>query len=85
MAEYSTVPQGTAGHGASSEAVFSLGAFHTSLVYLYVEANEPSQNNRRIKLAMQYVIKLKTNTLNPAYTSVFERKNEFHVNIIWRF
>ena len=38
----------------------SLGAFRTSPVEsLYVEANEPSLENRRIKLGMQYATKLK--------------------------
>jgi hypothetical protein len=38
----------------------SLGAFRTSPVEsMYVEANEPSLENRRIKLGMQYATKLK--------------------------
>ena len=55
----------------------ALGAFCTSPIQsLYVEPNEPSlyNNNRRVKLAMQYMVKLKTNTLNPAYSSIFERQ-----------
>ena len=36
----------------------TLGAFHPSPVQsLYIEANESSLNTRRIKLAMQYVVK----------------------------
>ena len=39
-----------------------LGAFCTSpFQSLYFKANEPSLNNRRIKLAIQYVVKFKTN------------------------
>jgi hypothetical protein len=50
----------------------SLGAFRTSPVEsLYVEANEPSVENRRIKLGMQYATKLKACSSNPAYDWVF--------------
>jgi hypothetical protein len=46
----------------------SLGAFRTSPVEsLYVEANEPSLEIRRIKLGMQYANKLKAYPSNPAY------------------
>ena len=46
----------------------SLGAFRTSPVEsLYVEANEPSLEIRRIKLGMQYATKLKAYPSNPAY------------------
>ena len=39
----------------------ALGTFRTSPVQsLYIEANKLSLNNRRNKLAMQYVVKLKT-------------------------
>jgi hypothetical protein len=38
---------------------------------LYVEANEPSLENRRIKLGMQYATKLKAYPSNPAYDCVF--------------
>ena len=31
----------------------------------------------KIKVAMQYVVKLKTNALNLTHSSVFERQNEF--------
>ena len=49
---------------------------HTSPVQsLYAEANEPSLN-RRIKLAMQYVVKLKTSTLNPALNCQFKTRDE---------
>ena len=49
----------------------ALGAFRTSLNSLYVEANEPSLYTRRQKLALQYVLKLKCNPLNPAHKVVF--------------
>ena len=49
-----------------------LGAFRTSPVEsLYVEANEPSLEDRRIKLALQYITKLKSNPSNPAHNCVF--------------
>ncbi|HIP82064.1 MAG TPA: reverse transcriptase-like protein, partial [Desulfocapsa sulfexigens] len=49
-----------------------LGAFRTSPVEsLYVEADEPSLYERRIKLALQYVTKLKSNPTNPAYKCIF--------------
>jgi hypothetical protein len=48
-----------------------LGAFPTSpMESLYVEANEPSLKNRRIKLSLQYIIKLRSNTKHP-YTTVY--------------
>ncbi len=41
-------------------ALLLLGAFHTSPIpSLYVEADEPSLSERRIKLALQYIAKLK--------------------------
>ena len=49
-----------------------LGAFRTSPVNsLYVEANEPSLYTRRQKLALQYILKLKCNPLNPTHKVVF--------------
>ena len=49
-----------------------LGAFRTSPVAsLYAEANEPSLNDRRDKLALQYIFKVKSNKDNPAYDSIF--------------
>ena len=43
-----------------------LGAFRTSPVNsLYVEANKPSLYNKRQNLALQYILKLKCNPLNP--------------------
>ena len=49
-----------------------LGAFRTSPVQsLYVEAGEPSLANRRIRLSMNYVLKLKSNPDNPAHKCVF--------------
>ena len=42
----------------------SLGVFRTSPAQgLYIEANGPSLENRRLKLSLQYTIKLKTNPL----------------------
>ena len=50
----------------------ALGAFRTSPVQsLYVEANEPSLELRREKLSLQYAVKLKSNSKNPAYDAVF--------------
>ena len=50
----------------------SLGEFRTSPgERLYVEANEPSLENRRIKFGMQYATKLKAYPSNPAHDCVF--------------
>ena len=38
---------------------------------LYVEANEPSLDLRRLKLTLQCIIKLIANIDNPAYNCVF--------------
>ena len=52
----------------------SLGAFRSSPVEsLYVVAHEPPLEIRREKLALQYILKLKTNPGNPAY-GVFNPK-----------
>ena len=49
-----------------------LGAFRTAPVEsLYVEANEPSLDLRRLTLTLQYIIKLIENIDNPAYNYVF--------------
>ena len=49
-----------------------LFAFRTSPVdSLYVEANEPPLDLRRLKLTLQYIVKLKANIDNPAYNCVF--------------
>ena len=49
-----------------------LGAFRTSPVdSLYVEAIEPPLDLRRLKLTLQYIVKLKANIDNPAYNCVF--------------
>ena len=54
----------------------SLGVFRTSPIQsLYVEAREPSLENRRLKLSLQYTVKLKTNPLNPAHACVFHPAN----------
>ena len=45
---------------------------HSPIPSLYVEADEPSLSERRVKLALQYISKLKSNNTNPAYECVFE-------------
>ena len=51
-----------------------LGAFRTTPVSgLHVEANELPLRLRSQKLAFQYIVKLKSNPDNPAYSSVFQR------------
>ena len=51
----------------------ALGDFRTSPIpSLYVEADEPSLSERRVKLSLQYITKLKSNPTNPAYECVFE-------------
>ena len=50
-----------------------LGVFRTTpITSLCVEANEIPISLRRQKLAVQYVLKLKSNPSNPTYTSVFQ-------------
>jgi ribonuclease HI len=52
-----------------------LGAFRTSPVEsLYVLAKEPSLSLRRIKLSMQYLVKLKACPTNPAFDPIFHPK-----------
>ena len=56
----------------------SLEAFRASPVEsLYVQANEPSLENRRIKLGMQYSTKLKAYPSYPAYDCVFNLLYEY--------
>ena len=51
----------------------ALGSFRTSpSESLLAKANKPSLYNRRLKLSMQYALKLKSNPLNPTYETVFE-------------
>ena len=51
----------------------ALGAFRTSPAdSLLVEANEPSLNDRREKLSLQFALKLKSNRSNPTYNTVFK-------------
>ena len=51
----------------------AFGAFRTSpSESLLAEANEPSLYNTRLKLSMQYALKLKSNPSNPTYETVFE-------------
>lgn len=53
----------------------ALGAFRTSPSdSLLAEANEPSLYDRRLKLSMQYALKLKSNPSNPTYQTVFRPK-----------
>ena len=52
-----------------------LGAFRTSPISsVHVEANEMPINLRRDKLALQYILKLKSNPANPTYDCVFKPK-----------
>ena len=54
----------------------ALGAFRTSPAQsLYTEAHEPSLTIRRLKLSLNYVLKLKSLPENPAYSCVFEPQN----------
>ena len=54
-----------------------LGAFRTSQIdSFYVEANKPPHNLRRLKLTLQYVVKLKANIDNQAYDCVFNPQYE---------
>lgn len=53
-----------------------LGAFKSSPIEsLYVEANEPPLELRRIDLAMRYALKMKANPSNPTYDCLFKRLN----------
>ena len=55
----------------------ALGAFRTPLADSFlVEANEPSLNDRREKLPLQFALKLKSNRSNPTYNTVL-RPNYF--------
>jgi ribonuclease HI len=55
----------------------ALGAFCTTPAQsLYVEANEPPLDIRRHRLALQYLVKLKANTSNPAYECIFRLHTE---------
>ena len=54
----------------------TLGAFRTSPAQsLYIEAHELSLTTRRLKLSLNYVLKLKSLPENPAYSCVFEPEN----------
>ena len=54
----------------------ALGAFRTSPAQsLYIEAHEPSLTTRRLKLSLNYVLKLKSLPESPAYSCVFEPQN----------
>ena len=55
----------------------AMGAFRTSPIQsLYVLSQEPSLEKRRLKLALQFALKLKTNTSNPAHEYAFNCVNE---------
>ena len=57
-----------------------LGAFRTSPVEsLRVEANEMLLYKRRIKLSMQYAVKLYTNRHNPTHKIVFSPNIETYL------
>ena len=50
-----------------------VGAFRTSPAQsLYVETHEPSLTIRRLKLSLNYVLKLRSLLENPAYSCVFK-------------
>ena len=54
----------------------ALGAFHTSPAQsLYVEAYKPSLASHRLKLSLNYVLKLKSLLETPAYSRVFNPEN----------
>ena len=54
----------------------ALGAFRTSPAEsLHVETHEPSLTSRRLKLSLNYVLKLKSLPQIPAYSCVFEPEN----------
>ena len=54
----------------------ALEAFRTSPAQsLNVVAHEPSLTSRRLKLAIKYVLRLKSLPDNPAYSCVFEPEN----------
>ena len=54
----------------------ALGAFRTSPAQsLYIEAHEPSLTTHRLKLSLNYILKLKALPENPAYSCVFEPEN----------
>ena len=56
---------------------------------VYVEASDPSLENRRIKLGLQYVTKLKTYPSNPAddcvFNPLYENVNDKQPNTIQPF
>ena len=53
------------------------GAFRTSpVVSLYAEGRESSLENRRLKLALQYALKLKPCRSNPTHDAVFGNNND---------
>ena len=54
----------------------ALGAFRTSAAQsLNVEAHEPSLTSRRLKLSLNYILRLKSLPENAAYSWVFEPEN----------
>ena len=64
-----------------------LGAFRTTPIYsLYAEAGEPPLSTRRLKLSLNYYIKLYSEPINPAYDCVihpkFQEKYDTNPNCI---
>ena len=60
----------------------ALGAFRTSPIpSLHTEAGETSLELRRLKLTLNYVLKLKSDPTNPAYDSVFNPKCVDYFNL----
>ena len=54
----------------------AFGGFpHISCPRLCVNAHEPSLAARRLKLSLNYILKLKSLPENPAYSCVFEPEN----------
>ena len=60
----------------------ALGAFRTSPVKsLYAEAGEPSLEHRRIKLSLNYSIKMKSLPKNPCHDSIYNSSTpDFYEN-----
>ena len=78
------------GSDPPSGLTYRAGGFsHFSCPSLYVEAHEPSLTSRRLKLSLNYVLKLKSLPENPAYSCAFEpekssflksRSQKFHLS-----
>ena len=71
-----SVDSETIGSYPPSGLRIALGAFRTAPAQcLSIEAHEPSLTTRRLKLSLNYVLKLKSLPENPAYSCVFEPEN----------